>query len=79
MRLLVSRGGYQSTVDVGDALVSTRSSPTQRQTQFKLPIEAVSPSPLMRSGRVARGPSLDEGHSLRAERVAILGLSLPSG
>lgn len=71
----VVAAGTKSSVNVGDALVST--SPVfdpQRQSDFKLSVQAVSPSLYtavraeVRSGRLP-----DIGHSQRAERVAVLG------
>jgi macrolide transport system ATP-binding/permease protein len=71
----VAAAGNLSTVNVGDALVST--SPVhdpQGRTEFKLTVLAASPGlfdaarATLRSGR-----TFDEGHSLRADRVAVLG------
>ncbi|MFN8638060.1 MAG: ABC transporter permease [Dehalococcoidia bacterium] len=71
----VVAAGNKSAVDVGDSLVST--SPIfdpQRQSDFKLAVQAVSPTLFtavraqLRSGRFP-----DEGHSTRRERVAVLG------
>ena len=71
----VVAAGTVSTVDVGDALVSTSPvSDPRRQTAFNLSIQAASPGLFeaaraeLRSGRV-----LDAGHSQRADRVAVLG------
>lgn len=73
----VVAAGTLSEVDIGDALVS--SSPVtdpQRQTAFKLAVQAVSPG-LFTAVRtvVAQGRLHDLGHSQRADRVAILGPS----
>jgi macrolide transport system ATP-binding/permease protein len=71
----VVAAGALSEIDVGDALVS--SSPvkdTVNQTAFKLTVHAASPELFdavradLRAGRVP-----DLGHSLRADRVAVLG------
>jgi macrolide transport system ATP-binding/permease protein len=71
----VAAAGNLSTVNVGEALVST--SPVhdpQGRTEFKLTVLAASPGlfdaarATLRSGR-----TFDEGHSLRADRVAVLG------
>lgn len=73
----VVAAGNVSTVDVGARQVSTSSvSDPARQTEFKLSIQAASPGlygavrATLRSGRFA-----DEGHSMRADRVAVLGAS----
>lgn len=71
----VAAAGTMSSVDVGDALVS--GSPFRdpnRRSSFKLPVEAASPSlfDAVRA-RVRSGRLFDEGHSERADRVAILG------
>jgi macrolide transport system ATP-binding/permease protein len=64
-----------SDVDVGEALVTaTPIRDPQRRTEFKLAVQAASPSLFtavrakLRTGRLP-----DEGHSERAERVAVLG------
>jgi ABC-type antimicrobial peptide transport system permease subunit len=71
----VAAAGNLSTVNVADQLVST--SPIhdpQGQTEFKLTVLASSPGlfdaarTTLRTGRV-----FDEGHSQRADRVAVLG------
>jgi macrolide transport system ATP-binding/permease protein len=71
----VVAAGTMSDVDVGDGLVSaTPVRDPQRRTEFKLPVQAASPSlfPAVRATlRTGRLP--DEGHSDRAERVAVLG------
>ncbi len=71
----VESAGTMSTVDVGEALVT--SSPTidpQRQSRFKLPVTAVSPEIFTTVRASLRtGLLLHEGHSLRAERVVVLG------
>ncbi|MEZ4616643.1 MAG: ABC transporter permease [Caldilineaceae bacterium] len=67
--------GNVSEVDVGDALVS--SSPIrdpQRQTALNLAVLAVSPGLLTAAhAELAQGRFYDVGHSLRADRVALLG------
>jgi len=71
----VAAAGNMSTVDVGALQVSTSPiSDPSRQTEFKLTVQAASPGLFeaaraqLRTGRVP-----DEGHSLRADRVAVLG------
>jgi macrolide transport system ATP-binding/permease protein len=71
----VVAAGTLSNVDVGTALVTaTTVRDPQRRTEFKLAVQAASPSLFtavrakLRTGRVP-----DEGHSKRAERVAVLG------
>jgi len=71
----VVAAGTVSEVDTGDALVS--SSPVRdptRQTEHKLAIHAVSPG-LFEAVRaeLATGRFHDQGHSDRADRVAVLG------
>jgi ABC-type antimicrobial peptide transport system permease subunit len=71
----VAAAGNLSTVNVGDALVST--SPVhdpQGRTEFKLTVLAASPG-LFDAARatLGSGRTFDEGHSLRADRVAVLG------
>lgn len=71
----VAAAGNLSTVNVGDQLVST--SPVhdpQGQTEFKLTVLAASPG-LFDAARteLATGRVFDEGHSVRADRVAVLG------
>ncbi len=71
----VVAAGSLSTVDVGDALVST--SPVndpQRRTDLKLAVQAASVE-LFRAVRadLTTGRLPDEGHSRRGERVAVLG------
>ena len=73
----VVAAGNMSTVDVGGRQVSTSpiSDPT-RQTEFKLSVQAASPGLFaavraeLRSGRFP-----DEGNSIQADRVALLGPS----
>ena len=71
----VVAAGTMSNVDVGDGLVSaTPIRDPQRRTEFKLAVQAASPSlyPAIRATlRTGRLP--DEGHSTRQERVAVLG------
>jgi putative ABC transport system permease protein len=71
----VVAAGTLSNVDVGEALVAaTTIRDPQRRTEFKLAVQAASPSMFtavrakLRTGRLP-----DEGHSKRAERVAVLG------
>ena len=71
----VVAAGTTSTVDVGDVLVSTSPvSDPQRQTDFRLSVQAVSPGmydvihAVVRSGRLP-----DEGHSARGDHVVVLG------
>ena len=71
----VAAAGNLSTVNVGDALVST--SPVhdpQGRTEFKLTVLAASPG-LFDAARatLGSGRTFDEAHSLRADRVAVLG------
>ncbi len=71
----VEAAGTLSVVDVGDALVS--SSPVndpQRRTDFRLAVDAASTElfDAVRA-RVRSGRLYDDGHSERAERVAVLG------
>jgi hypothetical protein len=73
----VVAAGNMSTVDIGTRQVSTSpiSDPT-RQTDFKLTVQAASPGLFdavradLRTGRL-----IDEGHSIRGDRVAVLGPS----
>ena len=71
----IAAAGNMSTVNVGALQVSTSPiSDPARQTEFKLTIQAASPGLFeavraeLRTGRVP-----DEGHSIRADRVAVLG------
>ncbi|MEZ4711846.1 MAG: ATP-binding cassette domain-containing protein [Caldilineaceae bacterium] len=71
----VAAAGTLSEVAVGDLLVSA--SPVrdpQRQTAFRMAVQAASPG-LFGAVRaeLLRGRLLDEGQSLRADRVAVLG------
>jgi macrolide transport system ATP-binding/permease protein len=71
----VVAAGTMSDVDVGDGLVSaTPIRDPQRRTEFKLAVQAASPTlfPAVRA-RLRTGRLPDEGHSARAERVAVLG------
>lgn len=78
-RLLALNGavaaGTISVVDVGNALVST--SPVRDpsgQTQYQLSVQAASPGLFDAVRAELRvGRQLDPGHSVRAERVALLG------
>ena len=71
----VVAAGNMSTVNIGNVQVTTSpvSDPT-RQTAFKLAVQATSPDlfeavrATMRNGRL-----LDEGNSIRGDRVAVLG------
>jgi hypothetical protein len=71
----VESAGTLSTVDVGDALVT--SSPMidpQSQTRFKLSVLAASPELFTTvRARLRTGLLLDQGHSIRSDRVALLG------
>ena len=71
----VAAAGNMSTVKIGDRQISTSPiSDPARQTNFKLSVQAASPGlyqavrAVLRSGRFP-----DEGHSARADRVALLG------
>lgn len=71
----VAAAGNMSTVDAGDQLVTT--SPVRDplgQTEFKLTVLAASPG-LFEAVRadLQTGRLIDEGHSLRADRVVVLG------
>jgi ABC-type antimicrobial peptide transport system permease subunit len=67
----VVSAGTLSSVDVGGQLV--RGSPID-MSAYKLPVEAASPSLFTAvRARVAAGRLLDGGHSLRGDRVAVLG------
>jgi macrolide transport system ATP-binding/permease protein len=67
----VVSAGTLSSVDVGGQLV--RGSPIERSA-YKLEVEAASPSLFTAvRARVAAGRLLDGGHSLRGDRVAVLG------
>jgi ABC-type antimicrobial peptide transport system permease subunit len=71
----VVAAGNLSTVDVGDALVTTSPvSDPQRRTDLKLAVQAASLE-LFRAVRadLSTGRLPDEGHSRRGERVAVLG------
>jgi macrolide transport system ATP-binding/permease protein len=73
----VVAAGTLSTVNIGTQQVSTSpiSDPT-RQTEFKLAVQAASPGlfPAVRAS-LRSGRFLDEGNSLRGDRVAMLGPS----
>ena len=73
----VVAAGSVSNVDVGDALVTTSPvSDPQRQTDFKMSVQAASPGlyeAIRATLRIGRVPDLL--HSERAERVAVLGPS----
>jgi macrolide transport system ATP-binding/permease protein len=71
----VVAAGTLSTVDVGDALVSSSAlnDPSSR-TAFKLSVDAASPGLFAAvRARVASGRLPDAGHSRRADKVAVLG------
>jgi len=71
----VVAAGNVSNLDIGSALTSSSPvSDPQRQTDFKLAVEAASPS-LFKTvhARVREGRVLDQGLSDRRERVAVLG------
>jgi macrolide transport system ATP-binding/permease protein len=73
----VVAAGNMSTVNIGKQQVSTSpiSDPT-RQTDLKLTVQAASPGLFTAVRAQLRGGRLlDEGNSLRAERVAVLGPS----
>src|SRR5512132_1205963 len=71
----VAAAGNLSTVNVGDQLVTT--SPIhdpQGRTEFKLTVLAASPGLFDAARTTLRtGRTFDEGHSLRGDRVALLG------
>lgn len=73
----VVAAGNLSEVDIGVALVST--SPVRdprRQTAFSLAVHAVSSGAFAAvRAEIETGRFMDEGHSLRIERVAVLGTS----
>jgi len=71
----VVSAGTMSDIDVGKALVTASPmSDPQRQTRFKLGVVAASPELLGTvAARLRTGLLLDEGHSRRADRVALLG------
>lgn len=71
----VVAAGTMSTVNIGNRQVSTSpiTDPT-RQTEFKLTVQAVSPDLFTAvRARLREGRLLDEGNSVRADRVAVLG------
>lgn len=71
----VESAGTMTDIDVGKALVTASPmSDPQRLTRFKMSIVAASPE-LFETvrARLRTGLLLDEGHSLRADRVALLG------
>ena len=71
----VVAAGTLSAVDIGTALVRTSQlSDPQRQTDFRLTVEAASPSLLGAvRGQLSSGRWIDASDSARAERVAVLG------
>jgi len=71
----VESAGTMSDIEVGKALVTASPmSDPQRQTRFKLSVVAASPELFETVGaRLRTGLLLEEGHSLRADRVALLG------
>lgn len=71
----VESAGTMSTVDVGKSLVkSSPMSDPQRQTEFKLSIQAASPELFTTvKARLRTGILLDRGHSQRADRIVVLG------
>ena len=73
----VVAAGTVSTVEVGQALVSTSPvSDPSRETDSRLAIHAASPGLFVASrAQLQTGRLHDEGHSARAERVAVLGPS----
>ena len=73
----VVAAGTLTNVDVGDALVSASPlTDPKRQTRFTLAVYAASPS-LFEAvrARLLAGRFTDEGHSQRADRVAVLGVN----
>ena len=71
----VAATGNMSTVNVGDRKISTSpiSDPTRR-TDFKLPVQAASPGLFQAvRAKLQSGRFPDEGHSIRGDRVAVLG------
>jgi len=73
----VVAAGSLGKVDIGKALVSTTPiNDPQRQTDFKLGVQAVSPS-LFKAvrARLREGRFFDAGNSRRADQVAVLGAS----
>jgi len=75
-RLLgVAAAGSISAIDIGDTLIGTsRVSDPRSQTQFSLAVQAASPGlwdAVRADLKTGRFP--DEGHSIRHERVAVLG------
>jgi ABC-type antimicrobial peptide transport system permease subunit len=71
----VVAAGNLSTVEVGDALVSTSPiSDPVRQTEFKLAVGAASPELFTAiRARLRTGRLFDQGHDRRHDRVAVLG------
>jgi putative ABC transport system permease protein len=71
----VVAAGTLTSVDVGRALVSsTPFSDPGRRSRFKLEVEAASPDLFTAvRARLREGRLPDEGHSLRGDRVAVLG------
>jgi macrolide transport system ATP-binding/permease protein len=69
--------GTLSAVEVGDALVSgSPFSDPGRRSEFKLAVEAASPDLFAAvRARLRTGRLPDEGHSLRRDKVAVLGLN----
>jgi ABC-type antimicrobial peptide transport system permease subunit len=73
----VVAAGSLAKVDIGKALISTTPiNDPRRQTQFKLGVQAVSPS-LFRAvrARLREGKLFDAGNSRRGDRVVVLGAS----
>lgn len=70
----VVSAGTLSRVDVSELVSGTPISDPSRRTAFKVPVEAASPG-LFGAVRaeVREGRLPDQGHSLRADRVAVLG------
>jgi macrolide transport system ATP-binding/permease protein len=69
--------GTLSAVDVGGALVSgSPISDPSRRSRFKLAVEAASPDLFTAvQARLRTGRLLDQGHSQRQEKVAVLGVN----
>ena len=71
----VVAAGNMSTVNVGSQQISTSPiSDPARQTDFKLSVQAASPGLFLAvRAQLQSGRFFDEGHSVRRDRVAILG------
>jgi macrolide transport system ATP-binding/permease protein len=71
----IESAGTMSDIDVGNALVTASPmNDPQRRTQFKMSVVAVSPELFGTvRARLRTGLLLDEGHSRRADPIALLG------